>query len=120
MQDRRAALHVGGTAEVRTALGLAPGDQWHLHLEGRRVVLERQQDATAEPRGLALSVPRARYPVDELLAERRLAAATSLVGRTGTHVTELVYRHELRPVIQSGGTAMDGLFTADRHGAEDA
>jgi AbrB family looped-hinge helix DNA binding protein len=62
-------------AEVRTALGLAPGDQLHLHLDGRRVVLERQQDAASELRGLAWSVPEARSLVDELLAERRLAAA---------------------------------------------
>jgi len=33
-----------------------------------------------------------------------------LVGHSGTHVTELVYRHELRPVIQTGATAMDSLF----------
>ncbi len=43
-----------------------------------------------------------------------------LVGHSGIHVTELVYRHELRPVIQSGATAMDALFAADRDGAEDA
>ena len=28
-------------------------------------------------------------------------------------MTELVYRHELRPVIQTGATAMDSLFAAD-------
>jgi integrase len=33
-----------------------------------------------------------------------------LVGHKGTQVTELVYRHQLRPVIQTGATAMDGLF----------
>ncbi|MDN5797811.1 MAG: AbrB/MazE/SpoVT family DNA-binding domain-containing protein [Intrasporangium sp.] len=62
-------------ADVRAALGLTPGDQLHLHVDGRRVVLERQQDAAAELRGLASSVPEARSLVDELLAERRLAAA---------------------------------------------
>jgi integrase len=36
-----------------------------------------------------------------------------LVGHSGTHVTELVYRHQLRPVIQSGATAMDALFGDD-------
>lgn len=61
-------------AEVRAALGLAPGDQLHLHLDGQRVVIERQQDAAAELRGFAASVPEARSLVDELLAERRLAA----------------------------------------------
>ncbi len=62
-------------ADVRAALGLAPGDTLHLHVEDRRVVIERQQDATAELRAFASSVPRTRSLVDELLAERRLAAA---------------------------------------------
>ncbi|HEU0102232.1 MAG TPA: AbrB/MazE/SpoVT family DNA-binding domain-containing protein [Mycobacteriales bacterium] len=62
-------------AEVRTALGLAPGDRLHLHITGQRLVLERQQDAAAELRGLATGIPRSRSLVDELLAERRAAAA---------------------------------------------
>ncbi len=62
-------------AEVRTALGLAPGDRLHLHVSGQRLVLERQQDAAAELRGLATSIPRSRSLVEELLAERRAAAA---------------------------------------------
>ena len=33
-----------------------------------------------------------------------------LVGHSGTTVTELVYRHQLRPVIQTGATIMDSLF----------
>ena len=63
--------------EIRSALGLGPGDQLHLHLVGRRVVLQRQQDAVTELWGLASEVPEDRSLVDELLAERRLAAATS-------------------------------------------
>ncbi len=62
-------------AEVRTALGLAPGDRLHLHVSGQRLMLERQQDAAAELRGLATSIPRSRSLVEELLAERRVAAA---------------------------------------------
>jgi antitoxin PrlF len=62
-------------ADVRAALGLAPGDRLHLHLAGQRLVLERQQDAVAELRGLGTSIPKARSLVDELLAERRLDAA---------------------------------------------
>lgn len=64
-------------AEIRSTLGLAPGDQLHLRVEGRRVVLERQEDAVAELRGLASEVPQQRSLVDELLAERRLAASRS-------------------------------------------
>jgi len=62
-------------AEVRTALGLAPGDHLHLHVAGARLVLERQQDAVDELRALAKDVPKSRSFVEELLAERRLAAA---------------------------------------------
>lgn len=61
---------------VRDALGLAPGDRLHLHLIGRRLVLERRRDAAVELRALAAGVPSARSLVDELLAERREAAAS--------------------------------------------
>ncbi|MGL5824765.1 MAG: AbrB/MazE/SpoVT family DNA-binding domain-containing protein [Nocardioides sp.] len=64
-------------ADVRAALGLAPGDRLHLRLVGHRVVLERQQDAAAELRGLASEVSATRSLVDELLAERRLAASAA-------------------------------------------
>ena len=60
--------------EVREALELVPGDELHLHLAGRRLVLERQEDAVAELRGLGSKVSKSRSLVDELLAERRLAA----------------------------------------------
>lgn len=61
--------------EVRTALGLSAGEQLHLRIVGHSLVLERQQDAAAELRGLASGVPRTRSLVDELLQERRLAVA---------------------------------------------
>ena len=64
-------------AEVRAALGLAPGDRLHLHLAGRRLVIERPDDAITELRGLAEPEPRSRSLVDELLAERRAAAETA-------------------------------------------
>ncbi len=62
-------------AEIRAALGLAAGDELHLHVAGSRLVLERQRDAVAELRTFAKGVPKSRSFVDELLAERRLAAA---------------------------------------------
>jgi antitoxin PrlF len=62
-------------AEVRAALGLAPGDQLHLHVTGSRLTLERPQDAVNELRALGKDVLKSRSLVDELLAERRLAAA---------------------------------------------
>jgi AbrB family looped-hinge helix DNA binding protein len=62
-------------ADVRGALGLSPGDQLHLRLVGRSLVLERPQDAARELRGIASNVPGTRSLVDELLSERRRAAA---------------------------------------------
>ena len=62
-------------AEVRATLGLTPGDRLHLHVSGGRLVLERPADAVADLRGLAARVPRTRSLVDELIAERRAAAA---------------------------------------------
>lgn len=62
-------------AEVRAALGLTAGDRLHIHLSGHRVVLERDRDAASELRALAADVPTSRSLVDELLAERRVAAA---------------------------------------------
>jgi antitoxin PrlF len=62
-------------AELRAELGLAPGDRLHLQLAGGRLVLQRPQDAIEELRGFANQVPKTRSLVEELLAERRIAAA---------------------------------------------
>jgi integrase len=43
---------------------------------------------------------------------------SQLVGHSGTTVTELVYRHQLRPVLQTSATVMDRLFSADRRQAD--
>lgn len=37
---------------------------------------------------------------------------SQLVGHSGTTFTELVYRHQLKPVIQTGATVIDRLFGA--------
>ncbi len=46
-----------------------------------------------------------------------LEEISRLVGHSGTTVTELVYRHQLKPVIQTGATVMDRLFTRRADGA---
>jgi antitoxin PrlF len=61
-------------ADLRAELGLAPGDRLHVQLAGRRLVVQRQQDAVEELRGLANKVPKTRSLVEELLAERLAAA----------------------------------------------
>ncbi|MCL2090268.1 MAG: site-specific integrase [Micrococcales bacterium] len=44
-------------------------------------------------------------------AEVPLEEISRLVGHASTVVTELVYRHELRPVLQSGAQAIDKVFS---------
>lgn len=39
-----------------------------------------------------------------------------LVGHSSTSVTETVYRHQLRPVIETGASAMDRIFLDDSTG----
>lgn len=63
-------------AEVRAALGLTPGDHLHLHVQGHQLVLQRPHDAAMQLRKLGAEVPAQRSLVEELLAERRAAAAT--------------------------------------------
>lgn len=40
-----------------------------------------------------------------------------LVGHTSTVVTETVYRHQLRPVVEDGATVVDRLFPASQSGS---
>jgi integrase len=42
-----------------------------------------------------------------------------LVGHKNTATTELVYRKQIRPVVQSGATAMDIIFGTSRSGERD-
>lgn len=46
-----------------------------------------------------------------------LEEISRLVGHSGTTVTELVYRHQLKPVIQTGATVMDRLYGRKTDGA---
>lgn len=43
----------------------------------------------------------------------RIEDIAELCGHAGTRVTEAVYRHQLRPVLLNGATAMDRIFDAD-------
>lgn len=63
-------------ADMRAELGLAAGDRLSVHLAEGKLVLERPQDAAAQLRGLGWRVPESRSLVEELLAERRIAAST--------------------------------------------
>jgi AbrB family looped-hinge helix DNA binding protein len=60
---------------IRAALGLEPGAELELRVDGDKLILQRPEGAVAALRRLGDSIPRGRSLVDELLAERRLAAA---------------------------------------------
>ncbi len=62
-------------ARVRAAWGLVPGDRLNVSFAGDRLVLVRPDDAVSELRRLSSTVPAGRSLVEELLAERRAAAA---------------------------------------------
>jgi hypothetical protein len=47
-----------------------------------------------------------------------LEQISQLVGHSGATVTELVYRHQLRPVIQTGAIVMDELFSGNHRQAD--
>jgi integrase len=63
-----------------------------------------------------------RHPLVSLLSDAGVPIedVSRLVGHSSTSVTGLVYRHQIRPVIQSGATIMDRLFgsPADRRAAK--
>ncbi|HTQ16965.1 AbrB/MazE/SpoVT family DNA-binding domain-containing protein [Mycobacterium sp.] len=61
-------------AEIREALGLSAGDRIHVRVDGRRIVMERPQDAIDELRSLGRDRAVNRSLVEELLAERRAEA----------------------------------------------
>ncbi len=61
-------------AEIREALGLSVGDRIHVRVDGRRIVMERPQDAIDELRSLGRDRAVNRSLVVELLAERRAEA----------------------------------------------
>jgi AbrB family looped-hinge helix DNA binding protein len=63
-------------AAIRAALGLRVGDRLHVHAQGTKLILQLQADAVAELQELARDVSPTRSLVEELLEERRAAAAS--------------------------------------------
>jgi site-specific recombinase XerD len=44
----------------------------------------------------------------------RIEDISDLVGHSGTSVTETVYRHEIRPALTTGATAMNKILSKKR------
>jgi integrase len=57
-----------------------------------------------------------RHSFVSLLSESGVAIEeiARLAGHSSSRTTEVVYRKELRPVLQTGATVMDGIFSASR------
>src|SRR6476620_8529333 len=74
----------------------------------------RVREAVRDPRSIGL-LGRCGIPFVSLLSDSgdSIEEIARLVGhKGGSAVTEKVYRKQPRPVIQTGATAMDGLFAA--------
>ena len=81
-------------------------DAANVRREFRRVV----RRAGLDPRRW---VPRElRHSFVSLLSDRGMSSdqISRLVGHSSTTVTETVYRHQIRPVVQGGAVAMDQIF----------
>lgn len=64
-------------------------------VKGRASEAGSPKTTRAQVRGCAVGP---RVPIEEI---------SRLVGHSNTTVTELVYRKQIRPVVESGATAMD-------------
>ena len=71
------------------------------------------------PTGQGLDAGELRHSFVSVLSDAGIPVEEiwQLVGHRGTTVTELVNRHQLRPVIQTGALVMDRLF---ERGSSDA
>jgi integrase len=70
--------------------------------------------APSEPDPLTIPSPLGLMSPRSLLSDSGvpLEEISRLVGHSSTAVTELVYRKQIRPVLQRGATAMDWIFSA--------
>jgi site-specific recombinase XerD len=56
-----------------------------------------------------------RHSFVSLMSDRGISTEeiSRLVGHSSTRTTEVVYRHELRPVIRTGAEVMDAIFSRE-------
>jgi len=86
-----------------------PADASHVRRSFRRVVETAGLDPSEwTPREL-------RHSFVSLLsdADVPIEHISRLVGHSSTRVTEVVYRHELRPVLRTGAEAMDKILSRE-------
>ncbi len=94
-------------------------------MQDRHNVLRMFRDALRQVPGLdadQFSPRELRHSFVSILSERGtpIEEISRLMGHSGTAVTEIVYRHELRPVLQAGASVMDAVFAHVRAPSRDA
>lgn len=107
---------------------LAAGDGWEEHGLVFASAVGKEADASHVRRAFRAAIRNApgvdaadwtprelRHSFVSLLSDSGvpLEEISRLVGHSGTAVTEEVYRKQIRPVIQTGAVAMDGIFKQD-------
>jgi integrase len=108
---------------------LAAGDKWEEHGLVFASAVGKELDASHVRRAFRAALKGAdgvdpddwtprelRHSFVSLLSDRGMPIEeiSRLVGHSGTSVTEEVYRKQIRPVIQTGAVAMDGIFSRDQ------
>jgi integrase len=94
-------------------------------MQDRHNVLRMFRDALGQVPGLdadQFSPRDLRHSFVSILSERGtpIEEISRLMEHSGTAVTELVYRHELRPVLQAGASVMDAVSAHVRARSRDA
>jgi len=84
-----------------------PLDRWHVRREFQKITKAARLGRAWTPREL-------RHSFVSILsaADVRLEDISDLVGHSSTPVTETVYRHEIRPTLTKGATAMNRILGA--------
>ncbi len=114
-QDRQASRRAATDGEGWTDHDLVFASEAGTQLDAANV--RRAFRRVAKAAGLVAKdwTPRElRHSFVSLLSDRGvpIEKIALLVGHSSTSVTEQVYRHQLRPVIEDGAVAMDGIFPA--------
>jgi integrase len=84
-----------------------PLDRWHVRKEFGKITKAARLGGEWTPREL-------RHSFVSILSANdvRLEDISDLVGHSSTSVTETVYRHEIRPALTKGTTAMNRILGA--------
>jgi integrase len=85
-----------------------PLDRWHVRKEFGKITKAARLGGEWTPREL-------RHSFVSILSAHdvRLEDISDLVGHSSTSVTETVYRHEIRPALTKGATAMNRILKAN-------